>query len=67
MVTKKEETKIMDYVIKKLIKEERKVEEVIMHSRYIKDLVDELMHLDNLLNEYATKINVKLKGKEWFL
>ena len=47
-----------------LIKEERKVAEVIMHSRYIKDLVDELMHLDNLLNEYATKINVKLKGKE---
>ena len=64
MVTKKEEAKIMDYVIKKLIKEERKVEEVIMHSGYIKDLVDELMHLGNLLNEYATKINVKLKGKE---
>ena len=64
MVTKKEETKIMDYIIKMLIKEERKVEEVIMPSIYIKDLVDELMHLDNLLNEYATKINVKLKGKE---
>ena len=39
MVTKKEETKIMDYVIKMLIKEERKVEEVIMPSRYIPYLV----------------------------
>ena len=56
---KREETKIMDN-IKKLIKEQRKGEEVIKHPRYIKTLVDETMHLGNLLNKHETKINVTL-------
>ena len=56
---KREETKVMDN-IKKLIKEQRKDEEVIKHPRYIKTLVNETMHLGYLLNEHETKIRVTL-------
>ena len=56
---KREETKVMDN-IKKLIKEQRKDEEVIKHPRYIKTLVNETMHLGYLLNEHETKISVTL-------
>ena len=56
----------MDYFNKKLVKKEGKGEDVIQHSRYIKDLVGEMMHLDNLLKEYATKIKCDIKGRERF-
>ena len=56
----------MDYFNKKLVKKEGKGEHVIQHSRYIKDLVGKMMHLDNLLKEYATKIKCDIKGRERF-
>ena len=59
---KRRETKIMDN-LKKLFKKERKGGELLNHSRYIKNLVHEMMQLGKLLNEYKAKINVILETK----
>ena len=54
MGTRRERTKIKDK-IKNLIKEERKGEQKINHSRYINNLVCEVMQSDKLINEYETR------------
>ena len=41
----------------------KKGKKVVKHPKHIKNLVDEIMYLDNLLNKYETKINETLKAK----
>ena len=59
--TKKKKKKMEDINI--LLHEQKKGKKVVKHPKHIKNLVDEIMYLDNLLNKYETKINETLKAK----
>ena len=59
--TKKKKKKLDD--IKILLHEQKNGKKVVKHPKHIKNLADEIMYLDNLLNKYETKINETLKAK----